>query len=132
MSINVETLPDEQGAAQAYAAIRAWETLRALAADTPELAQALASIDTTDLKGPLDGTALEVGVLDARLEYAHLLAQNEVKQRLIDRRASGGTGLEARCTCGHPAMAHARQLVAGNRLPCAAYCDCEDLVLIFA
>jgi hypothetical protein len=110
----------------AGAQLEAWSLLRMFAAREPALAGALAVIDTTDLAGPLDGTAIDVALGEARAELDRTSALAELDRR----RLAAGVGQDARCAaCGHNSSAHGRRLKDG-RLPCpTGGCGCQDLVL---
>ncbi|MFD9040848.1 hypothetical protein [Streptomyces bottropensis] len=123
MSTKTKISEYSRAADQARTQTHTWETLAMYAAQTPELAGALAAIDFTDLDGSLDGTAIELGLSEARKEFErnHALAEVET------RRLHAGVAADARCTCSHLGPVHARRVIDG-RLPCSvAGCRCEDL-----
>ncbi|MFF4205609.1 hypothetical protein ACFYZ8_33730 [Streptomyces sp. NPDC001668] len=120
-------LRHEDEAQRAGELVEAWSLLRMFVAREPALAGALATIDTTDLSGPLDGPAIELALGEARADLDRTAALAELERR---RRAAGVTP-DARCTaCGHNSTAHAHRMESG-RLPCpAGGCGCRDLVLV--
>ncbi|WP_019061456.1 hypothetical protein [Streptomyces prunicolor] len=123
MSTNTKISEYTRAADQALTQRRAWETLAMYAGQTPELADALAVIDFTELGGSLDDTAIELGLSEARTEFErnHALAEVET------RRMNAGAAPDSRCTCSHLGAVHARRVVDG-RLPCGSSgCRCEDL-----
>ncbi|MDX3065573.1 MULTISPECIES: hypothetical protein [Streptomyces] len=123
MSTEIKISEYSRAADQALTQTRAWETLAAYATQTPDLAEALAAIDLTDLDGSLNGTAIELGLSEARKEFERNQALAEVETR----RLAAGVAPNGRCTCGHLGPVHARRVVDG-RLPCGiAGCRCEDL-----
>ncbi|MFJ8676760.1 hypothetical protein [Streptomyces sp. NPDC093589] len=114
-----------RAAAHALTEARAWKTVTMRATHDEELAEALAALDLTDLRGHLDAAALETNWQEARDEYE----RNSALARLQEVRLEAGVDLDARCRCGHNGPAHARRLVEG-RLPCAASgCRCKDVAL---
>ncbi|GAA3086938.1 hypothetical protein GCM10020000_87060 [Streptomyces olivoverticillatus] len=105
--------------------VRAWSLLRVYASREPALGRALAAVDTTEMTGPIDATAIEVALGEAQTEADRCTALAELERR----RAAAGLGPDARCACSHGGSAHARRMADG-RLPCHVGCDCQDLVLV--
>ncbi|MEV7885150.1 hypothetical protein ACWD3I_25505 [Streptomyces sp. NPDC002817] len=123
MGTNTKTSEVTRAADQACTQTRAWETLSMYTTQAPELADALAVIDFTDLGGSLDGTAIELGLSEARSEFERNQALAEVETR----RLNAGATPDARFACSHLGAVHARR-VAGGRLPCGVTgCSCGDL-----
>nr|WP_181412019.1 hypothetical protein [Streptomyces sp. F12] len=119
-------LRHEEEAQRAGELVEAWSLLRMFVAREPALAGALATIDTTDLSGPLDGPAIELALGEARADLDRTAALAELERR----RRAAGVAPDARCAvCGHNSTAQALRMESG-RLPCpAGGCGCRDLVL---
>ncbi|MFF6829056.1 hypothetical protein [Streptomyces longwoodensis] len=120
-------LRHEDEARRAGELVEAWSLVRMFVAREPALADALTAIDTTDLAGPLDRSAIELALSEARADLDRTAALAELERR----RRAAGVGSDARCTaCGHNSTAHAHRMKSG-RLPCpASGCGCRDLVLV--
>ncbi|GGU49449.1 hypothetical protein [Streptomyces violascens] len=90
----------------------------------PDLARALARIDTTEMKGVLDAAALQAALAEAQAERDITAA---LAERCRRREAVGAT-LGTPCACTHSAATHAPRLTKGGRLPCRhTGCGCDDL-----
>ncbi|MER0476957.1 hypothetical protein ABR737_01060 [Streptomyces sp. Edi2] len=93
----------------------------------PAVGRALALIETTDLRGPLDQAGLHALLAEAKAERDRCLA---LAERDV-RRGEAGRGHGATCTCGDSDSAHARKLTDDGRLPCTRNnCNCHDLTFV--
>ncbi|MEU5425799.1 hypothetical protein AB0H73_09345 [Streptomyces olivoreticuli] len=105
--------------------VQAWSLLRVYASLEPALGRALEAVDTTEMTGPIDATAISVALGEAQAEADRCTALAELERR----RAAAGLSPDARCVCSHGGSAHARRMTDG-RLPCHDGCDCQDLILV--
>ncbi|MFF9436812.1 hypothetical protein ACF1BP_24105 [Streptomyces sp. NPDC014735] len=116
------TYSDASQAAGEQAA--ALQLLLARAAAEPDLALALAQVDTTEMKGALDTANLLVALAEAE-------AERDLNAGLAERhrrRAAAGAALGDPCRCAHSAATHSPRLTADGLLPCRhGHCGCRDL-----
>ncbi|MFE6272258.1 hypothetical protein ACFVQ9_26095 [Streptomyces goshikiensis] len=91
----------------------------------PAVGQALALIDTDDLRGPLDGAGLQLLLHEIEAEHDRCAALAERDAR----RQEAGHLDGAACTCGHSDTLHTRHMTEDDRLPChRPGCRCHDLI----
>ncbi|MFJ4700569.1 hypothetical protein ACIP5N_21680 [Streptomyces sp. NPDC088768] len=110
-----------RSAAQQAAALH---LLLARTAADPDLALALAQIDPTDIKGPLDAAGLRASLAEAEAERD----MNAALAERHHRRVLAGVALGTSCACGHSAATHGPRLTEDARLPCRhGDCGCADL-----
>jgi hypothetical protein len=102
----------------------ALQLLLTRAAAEPDLALALAQVDTTEMKGALDTAGLLAALAEAE-------AERDLNAGLAERhrrRAVAGAALGDPCVCAHSPATHAPRLTADGRLPCRHDdCGCSDL-----
>lgn len=103
----------------------ALQLLLARTSADPDLALALAQIDTTEIKGPLDAAGLRAALAEAEAERD----MNAALAERHHRRALAGVPMGTSCACGHSAATHGPRLTEDARLPCRHDdCGCADLV----
>jgi hypothetical protein len=102
----------------------ALKLLAARAAAEPDLARALALVDTTEMKGALDSAGLLAALAEAE-------AERDLNAGLAERcrrREAAGAALGTPCVCAHSAATHAARLTGDGQLPCRHEgCGCTDL-----